>query len=101
MFATASKLALALALVPPRRAAPWSSSSSAAIPPELLALPRAPLDRTRAPSRIAFGSCSNQRREQPIWDDVVLPRALDDNTFAALNQVQSYNNVQIVSSLTP
>ena len=91
-----SKLALALALVPPLRAAPpapapapapapesaalllpLSSSSAAAIPPELLALPRAPLDRTRAPSRIAFGSCSNQRREQPIWDDVVSPRAPD------------------------
>ena len=32
--------------------------------------------------------------------DVVLPRALDDNTFAAMNQLQFFNNVQIVSSLT-
>ena len=32
--------------------------------------------------------------------DVVLPRALDDNTFAALNQLQFFNNVQIISSLT-
>ena len=32
--------------------------------------------------------------------DVVLPRALDYNTFAALNQLQFFNNVQIVSSLT-
>lgn len=32
--------------------------------------------------------------------DVVLPRALDDNTFAALNQLQFYNNVNIISSLT-
>ena len=32
--------------------------------------------------------------------DVVLPRALDDNTFAALNQLQFFNNVQIVTSLT-
>ena len=28
------------------------------------------------------------------------PRALDDNTFAALNQLQFFNNVQIISSLT-
>ena len=32
--------------------------------------------------------------------DVVLPRALDDNTFAALNQLQFYNNVNIISSLS-
>ena len=32
--------------------------------------------------------------------DVVLPRALDDNSFAALNQMQFFNNVQIISNLT-
>ena len=32
--------------------------------------------------------------------DVVLPRALDDSTFATLNQLQFFNNVQIISSLT-
>lgn len=32
--------------------------------------------------------------------DVVLPRALDDTTFAALNQLQFFNNVQIISALT-
>lgn len=31
--------------------------------------------------------------------DVVLPRALDDHTFAALNQIAFLNNVQIVSHL--
>ena len=31
--------------------------------------------------------------------DVVLPRALDDHTFAALNQIAFMNNVQIVSQL--
>tara|TARA_B110001452_G_scaffold242029_1_gene224555 strand:+ start:2392 stop:3651 length:1260 start_codon:yes stop_codon:yes gene_type:complete len=31
--------------------------------------------------------------------DVVLPRALDDHTFAALNQISFMNNVQIVSQL--
>lgn len=31
---------------------------------------------------------------------MVLPRALDDNAFAALNQLQFYNNVNIISSLT-
>ena len=29
----------------------------------------------------------------------VLPRALDDNTFAALNHLQFYNNVNIISTL--
>lgn len=32
--------------------------------------------------------------------DVVLPRALDDNAFAALNQIAFFNNVQILSSLS-
>mmetsp|Transcript_29119 Transcript_29119/g.79506 ORF Transcript_29119/g.79506 Transcript_29119/m.79506 type:complete len:870 (+) Transcript_29119:94-2703(+) len=32
--------------------------------------------------------------------DVVLPRALDDNAFAALNQIAFCNNVHIVSSLS-
>jgi protein phosphatase-4 regulatory subunit 3 len=32
--------------------------------------------------------------------DVVLPRALDDNAFAAINQLQFFNNVHIISSLS-
>jgi protein phosphatase-4 regulatory subunit 3 len=54
---------------------------------------------------IPFGDASVLKRVHQNFligflKDVVLPRALDDNTFAALNQVQFYNNVQIVSSLT-
>mmetsp|Transcript_41571 Transcript_41571/g.69143 ORF Transcript_41571/g.69143 Transcript_41571/m.69143 type:complete len:821 (-) Transcript_41571:191-2653(-) len=32
--------------------------------------------------------------------DVVLPRALDDNAFAALNQIAFFNNMQIISTLS-
>ena len=56
-------------------------------------------------SVVPFGDASVLKRVHQNFHlgflkDVVLPRALDDNTFAALNQLQFFNNVQIVSSLT-
>tara|TARA_B100000513_G_C11901502_1_gene185521 strand:- start:355 stop:2586 length:2232 start_codon:yes stop_codon:yes gene_type:complete len=42
----------------------------------------------------------NQNYLLGFLKDVVLPRALDDNAFAALNQIAFFNNVQIISALS-
>jgi alkaline phosphatase D len=43
-----------------------SSAGSLPVPP-----PGAPLDTSRRPSRIAFGSCNKQHKEQPLWDQIL------------------------------
>jgi alkaline phosphatase D len=63
---------------------PALSSASASAPrptiaPELLALPRAPLDASRAPRRLALGSCNSQRAPaQPAWDAMLAREPLPD-----------------------
>ena len=57
------------------------------IAPELLALPRAPLDASRAPRRLALGSCNSQRAPaQPAWD-AVLAREPPPDAFVWLGDI--------------
>jgi alkaline phosphatase D len=55
---------------------------------EVRAFPAAPLDPTLSLDRIAFGSCSDQRRPQPIWSVLLqnepqLYVGLGDNVYAS------------------
>ena len=58
-------------------AAADAEAAGARIDAAALQLPRAPLVASAPVRRIVFGSCNNQRRQQPIWDAVVLPRRPD------------------------
>lgn len=54
--------------------APWTGQAHAQAPPVATAVNAAPLPASTRLDRIAFGSCLQQFRPQPIWSDVLAAR---------------------------